>query len=139
VIGVMSVEVGESIYAIPVNTIREIVNLRTYPAQQVGGRPVLRIRDGLYPLMPCAAWFDDEPVSEPRFAVIVHADGAAAALGVDRVLGHQEIVIEPVGLPDEHVGPFLGAAIRGGGEVCLVIDVRQAIAIQGTSASAQAA
>ena len=127
VIGVMNVQVGAGIYAVPVNAIKEIVNLSTHPIQTVGGRPVLRIRGMVYPVTHCARRFGETSDEDPKFAVIVNADRNAAALGVDRVIGHQEIVIEPVGLPDDQVGPFLGAAIRSNGEVSLVIDVRQMI------------
>ncbi|MEO0630625.1 MAG: hypothetical protein AAFY46_07835 [Planctomycetota bacterium] len=36
-------------------------------------------------------------------------------------------MIEPMGLPESAAGPFLGAAIRGDGDVCLVIDVRRLV------------
>lgn len=127
VIGTMNVRVGAGVYAIPVKAIQEIVTLASNPIQSVGGEPVLRIRDALYPMTRCADVFGDASGDEPRFAVIVDADGTRAALGVDQVLGHQEIVIEPMGLPDDAAGPFLGAAIRGDGDVCLVIDVRHLV------------
>ncbi len=140
VIGVMNVRVGEGTYAVPVTTIREIVNLASHPIQTVGGRPVLRIREMIYPVTRCGEHFGEPVDADPRFAIIVNADGRAAALGVDDVLGHQEIVIEPMGLREDQIGPFLGAAIRGNGRVCLVIDVRRLTAgLQAADARACAA
>lgn len=125
VIGAMTVRVGSGVYAIPVRAIKEIVAVAANAVQSLGGEPVIRLRESIYPLARCGEIFGDSTRHEPRFAVIADADGTSAALGVDQVLGHQEIVIEPLGLPDDATGPFLGAAIRGDGDVCLVIDVRR--------------
>ena len=131
VLGVMNVRVGSGIYAIPVRSIEEIINLSDYPIQSVKGAPVLRVRDRVYPMIRCAQRFEDNGESDPGVAVIVSSDKKSVALGVDRVIGHQEIVIEPVGLDQDQLGPFLGGAIRSDGSVCLVVDVRRLIGDSG--------
>jgi chemotaxis protein histidine kinase CheA len=127
VLGVMNVQVGSGIYAIPVRSIVEIISLNESTLQSVKGSPVLRVRDRVYPVITSAERFDESGESKAGVAVIVSSDKRSVALSVDRVIGHQEIVIEPIGLDRQQLGPFLGGAIRSDGSICLVVDVRRLI------------
>ncbi|MEM0913527.1 MAG: chemotaxis protein CheA [Planctomycetota bacterium] len=118
----MVVRVGRNRYAIPLQSIVEIV--KPDQVHNVGGRPVLRLRDKVMPLLDLSACLD-EPV-EPeagRFAVIVGVGGQTAGMLVDALIGQQEIVIKPLDDGYAKGGPYSGATIQEDGGVSLILDV----------------
>lgn len=133
VLGVMHVLIGGSSYAIPIGDIKEIVSVQTATLQSIEARPVLRVRDDIYSLVDCAARFGEGRCNDPGVAVVVAEEDRAIALRVDRVVGYQEVVIEPFGLDRNEHGPFLGATIKNDGAVGLVIDVARLLSIESKS------
>ncbi|MEM7623657.1 MAG: chemotaxis protein CheW, partial [Planctomycetota bacterium] len=110
-------------FAIPANTVQQIVPLLDDNVSSVNGDPILRIRGDLHPLLDCSAAFEAESAEIGRTALIVADDDHTAALRVNRVLGHQDVVVEAIGIDEAHHGPFLGGAIKNDGSVALVVDV----------------
>ncbi|MCC7408156.1 MAG: chemotaxis protein CheA, partial [Phycisphaeraceae bacterium] len=124
----MMVGVGKHLYAIPLQTVAEIVRPEASEIHSVRGAPVMRLRDSVLPLVDMRKRLHEtgDEVSQ-RFAVVVGVGGQKAGLMVDRLVGQQEIVIKP--LDDQYTkgGPFSGATIREDGDVSLILDVVQLI------------
>ncbi|MEM7576146.1 MAG: chemotaxis protein CheA [Planctomycetota bacterium] len=120
----MVVESNGEQYAIPLQTILEIVRPEASAISSVQGKRVVRIRDSVLPMVDLRDRLG-QPAQDPheRFAVVVKVGGHLAGLVVDRLIGQQEIVIKP--LDDDYTqgGPFSGATIREDGQVCLILDV----------------
>ncbi|MEM1446293.1 MAG: chemotaxis protein CheA [Planctomycetota bacterium] len=120
----MVVESNGEQYAIPLQTILEIVRPEASAISSVQGKRVVRIRDSVLPMVDLRDRLG-QPAEQPheRFAVVVKVGGHFAGLVVDRLIGQQEIVIKP--LDDDYTqgGPFSGATIREDGRVCLILDV----------------
>lgn len=115
-------------YAIPLQSVIEIVRPEDAAISSVQGQRVVRIRNTVLPLIDLREKLH-QPTDDPynRFAVVVKVGGTQAGLVVDRLIGQQEIVIKP--LDDEYTqgGPFSGATIREDGKVCLILDVVQVL------------
>ncbi|MEO0512560.1 MAG: chemotaxis protein CheW [Planctomycetota bacterium] len=129
VMSMMYVGIGDGAYAVPVSNIREVVPLHTCTLSNVKGERIARIRDSIFPVVDGAERFGAAGVGERRIAVILSIDGYSAALLVERMLGQQEVVLEPLGLDADQCGPFLGATILNSGSVGLAIDVRALLAV----------
>ncbi|MEO0964780.1 MAG: chemotaxis protein CheA [Planctomycetota bacterium] len=118
----MVVRVGRSRYAIPLQSIVEIV--KPEQVHNVGGQPVMRLRDKVMPLLDLSACLDEPADPESgRFAVIVGVGGQTAGMLVDALIGQQEIVIKPLDDGYAKGGPYSGATIQEDGGVSLILDV----------------
>ncbi|MCA9293149.1 MAG: chemotaxis protein CheA [Phycisphaerales bacterium] len=120
----MMVGVGAHDYAIPLSSVEEIVKHTDAESHYVGGRPVMRLRERVLPLIDLRERLDaqDEP-GEGSFAVVVCAGQEQAGFVVDRLVGQQEVVIKPLDDTFTTGGPFSGATIREDGNVSLIMDV----------------
>src|SRR5262249_45057994 len=59
----------------------------------------------------------------PGPCVVMEGEGQRAAVGVDRLLGQEEVVLRPVGPPLERIRGLAGTAILGSGRPIFVLDV----------------
>ncbi|MEM6757507.1 MAG: chemotaxis protein CheA [Planctomycetota bacterium] len=128
----MMVESDEDQYAIPLQSIVEIVRPEDTTISTIQGQRVVRLRDSVLPLIDLRDRLgQDRRPPEGRFAVVVRVGGQQVGLMVDRLIGQQEIVIKP--LDDDYTqgGPFSGATIREDGRVCLILDVNELVKTAG--------
>ncbi|MEO0602434.1 MAG: chemotaxis protein CheA, partial [Myxococcota bacterium] len=132
----MVVRVGQNRYSIPLQSIVEIV--RPEHVHEVGGQPVMRLRDKVLPLLDLSACLDEpQDESSGKFAVIVAVGGQSAGMLVDGLIGQQEIVIKPLDDSYAEDGPYSGATIQEDGGVSLILDVIKLIR-NGTNNTRQA-
>jgi two-component system chemotaxis sensor kinase CheA len=133
VIGVMRVGVGGGVYAVPIGSVVEIIGVEEEKVSTIGEAEVLRFRGTALPLIDTRSAFgvgdgggdgDGGAGRGGAIAVVLSVGGEMLAMRADRVLGHHEIVIEPLDMGCES-GPFLGAAIQEDGSVALVVDAQR--------------
>ncbi len=132
----MVVGVGRHLYAIPLQSIVEIVRPEQCVVRSVHGHPVMRLRDAVLPLVDLRQRLNEVALEGAgRFAVVVAVGGHRAGLIVDKLVGQKEIVIKP--LDDECTagGPFSGATIQENGEVSLILDVVQLLKSTGSASA----
>ncbi|MEO1235367.1 MAG: chemotaxis protein CheA [Planctomycetota bacterium] len=124
----MMVESDADRYAIPLQSIVEIVRPEDSAISTIQGRRVVRLRDSVLPLIDLRDRLG-QPAQPPedRFAVVVKVGGQQVGLVVDRLIGQQEVVIKPLDDGYTHGGPFSGATIQEDGRVCLILDVNELI------------
>jgi two-component system chemotaxis sensor kinase CheA len=60
--------------------------------------------------------------------IVVEGEGQRAAVGVDSVLGQEEVVLRPLGPPLERIRGLAGTAILGSGRPIFVLDVPRLVA-----------
>jgi two-component system chemotaxis sensor kinase CheA len=112
----------EEIFAFPIANIVEIVRPGPLQISTIGSRPVLRLRDGVIPLVLGASVFgiragSSENGSSP-FVLVLSVGDDRLALSVSRLLGQQDIVVKPLdGVLDSQSRPISGATIREDGGV----------------------
>ena len=124
------VRAGSERYALPLPNIREVVMPVAGSVQDVGGRPVLHLGDEAIDVVslshilgvPSSATLDSCPI------VIVRTATGLQGIGVDELLGRQEIVIKALGtLKPFKESCFVGATIDPEGRVVLVLDIARVL------------
>ncbi|MBB6429799.1 chemotaxis protein CheA [Algisphaera agarilytica] len=124
----MMIESDSDQYAIPLQSIVEIIRPEDASISSIQGQQVVRLRDSVLPLIDLRDRLGQPPLPpEQRFAVVVKVGAQQIGLVVDGLIGQQEIVIKPLEDGYTEGGPFSGATIREDGRVCLILDVIQLI------------
>ncbi|MDA8345072.1 MAG: chemotaxis protein CheA [Thermaerobacter sp.] len=120
----LMVRTGDSVYALPLGAVRQIVRLNAQNVQVAHGRPLLADRGELIGLLSLAEIYGEPGRQDETFAVVVGAGERQVALKVGALLGEQEIVLKAFGDFLGAVPGLTGATILGNGELALVADVR---------------
>ena len=113
------VEVGKSVFAIPLDMIEECIAYSAEP-----GHDYTNLRGEVLPFIRLRELFAVEGAPQRRENIVVlkHA-GKRAGLVVDRLLGEFQTVIKPLGKIFSQVKCISGSTILGSGEVALILDV----------------
>jgi two-component system chemotaxis sensor kinase CheA len=127
IISALLVEASGRVYAVPLGSVVESIKFAEADVQTISGRPTLRIRDAIVPLVRLSALVDlpDAP-AERQYAVVLGRGDKRLGLVVDRLRGQQEVVIKAVDVNvagAEAAMPMAGATIMGDGRVVLILDV----------------
>jgi two-component system chemotaxis sensor kinase CheA len=113
---------GAQRFGLPLASVNEVVAVEQ--VMMLEGRPSilvreesLRLRD-LAPVLGMAA--PDLP--EVSRALVVDTSNGRLAVACEEVIGEQEVLVKPLGLPLTEESSYLGAAILSDGAVMLVLD-----------------
>ncbi len=114
----------DMVYAFPVAAVIEAVPVKTEDVHTVTDRQVLAIRDHIYPLVSLDVLLGEASPSSglTQYALLVQSQTGSVALGVDSILGEQEIVIKELGAYIGQVPGITGATILGDGGLALIVD-----------------
>jgi len=113
------VEVGRSVFAIPLDMIEECV---AYSAE--AGHDYTDLRGEVLPLIRLRTLFEVEGSAVRREnIVVVRHGGQKAGLVVDTLLGEFQTVIKPLGKMFSRVRCISGSTILGSGDVALILDI----------------
>jgi two-component system chemotaxis sensor kinase CheA len=134
----LMVEAADQVLVIPLSSVLETARLRDHTTYRVGGRPVLRLREDVIPLIDLGEVLNLRHSSElGGYAVIVALANRRAGIVVDHLCGQEEIVVKPLGGLLGRSKVFAGATILGDGKVRLVLDVGELMNLaQATSSGA---
>ncbi len=123
-------QVRGTMFALPLTEVREIVELSRVSVQHVQSRKMIVVRDRPMPLvlLPETYRFQAggeqiaDGVGEGQHAIVFGFQGNEVALGVDRLVGKEDLVIKPLCPELAAVRGLAGMAIRGDGKVTLILD-----------------
>jgi chemosensory pili system protein ChpA (sensor histidine kinase/response regulator) len=115
---------GGETFAVPMNAIRSIVQVRPEDIERAGDRERVVVEEEAVELVRLdrvlALPAGPPPARQP---VLVFRSGVhPLAVAVDELLGKEDVVIKSLGGLLERVGPFAGATISGAGRVILLVD-----------------
>ena len=115
-------------YAVPQSTVREVFEVDPSAVRALERNEIIAHRGGALPLFRLADFFKlpEPPQSRNgRFHVFVTGTGSnALGIAVDRIVGHQEIVVRTIGDSLVQVPGIAGATDLGDEKVVLILDVR---------------
>ncbi len=116
-------------YAVPLNSVLEIVTVEPAELRSVEAREVLDLRGATLPLVRLGRFFGSAAASPPGalFVVIVGLAQDRLGVAVDSLVGQQDIVMKPLGSALSGVRGIAGATDLGGRRTVLVIDVGSVI------------
>ena len=125
IIQALMVEVGEEKYAIPLDSIQTIEDVKPSEIKFVENREVINLRDTVIPLVFMNKTLECESTRAPEddmVVVIVRKGEQLAGLVIDTLIGQLEIVIKPLGKYMKRCKFISGATILGDGGIALILD-----------------
>jgi two-component system chemotaxis sensor kinase CheA len=120
------IKLQEITYALPMNSVIEIVRISKKEIHSVKGQAVVKIREKMIPLIGLHDLFRmscDKRKTKNVFIVVVGLAEKRLGLVVDELIGSQEIVVKSIGTYIGQVEGVSGATILGDGSVALILDV----------------
>ncbi|ADD02474.1 CheA signal transduction histidine kinase [Thermoanaerobacter italicus Ab9] len=124
IIQALLVKVGDEKFAIPLNSISEIVHKKEEEIHNVQGKEVVLFRGKIIPIIRLNEILETKKISNDGnlVCVIIKKGENLACCTVDELIGQQEIVIKPLGKYLSNVKVIAGATILGDGQVALIVD-----------------
>jgi two-component system chemotaxis sensor kinase CheA len=129
IIQALLIKLSHEIYAIPLSSITEIINISQSQIRDVQGQEVVLYRGMTLPIIRLKNVLDisDDDEKEDLIVVVVKKGDKQAGLIVDNLIGQQEIVIKSLGKYLSGVKYLSGATILGNGNISLILDVNSLI------------
>ncbi len=113
---------ADATYAIPLQSVREIVRTDREHLSTIQGRECFRLRDSVLGVVRLRNVIGASEGGDD-VAIIVSEGDQSAAITVDRIIAKQDIVIRPIEEESLRNGPFSGAAIIDDGKIALILDL----------------
>ena len=112
-------------YAVPLNSVLEILEVRPRDVRTVSTREVITLRGATLPLVRLGRFFDLDGgrSRESLFVVVVGLAQERLGVAVDELVGQQDIVVKPLGAQLQGVRGVAGATDLGSRRTVLVLDV----------------
>ncbi len=126
IIQALLVNVADQCYAIPLNTIKEIVTVKRAGIKNVQNKEAVLLRGKVLPIIRLTQelGFKDKTETDGEMTMVVVRKGEKLAGAiVDRLIGQQEIVIKSLGKYLSGIRYIAGATILGDGKVSLILDI----------------
>jgi two-component system chemotaxis sensor kinase CheA len=125
IIEAMLVGIAGQAYAIPMGTIVETHKYETADIKTIRSREVVQLRGEVLPLIRMREFFgiEDGPKRNGIDTLIVQSRDRRAALEVDELSGHQQIVVKSLDKRLRKVRGVSGGTILGSGKIALILDV----------------
>lgn len=125
----LMVEIDGDVFAVPLESVLEIVNVGQDDIHSVQGRPMASVRDRVVPILTLGRVFNwrqkaKQTVTEDSSRTLVVIGEAQQQLGlsVHNVLGEEDVVIKSMADNYRNVVGIAGASILGDGRVSLILD-----------------
>ena len=127
----LMVDIEEDIFAIPMESVLEIVSVGRQDLTTIHGMWTARVRGRVISMIKLDEVFTwsrtsqtaEAPQSDDTTLVIIGETGHEIGLCVDSVLGEEDVVIKSMADNYRNVTGIAGASILGDGRVSLIIDV----------------
>jgi two-component system chemotaxis sensor kinase CheA len=126
IIQALMVEIAGEKYAIPLNTIQNIEDVKIADVKYIQNQEVINLRGQVIPIVRLDGILDikREKVEQEHITVVIVTKGdKKAGFVVDSLIGQQEIVIKSLGKFLTNIKMIAGATILGNGDVALILDV----------------
>ncbi len=124
IVQAMLVEVADQIFAIPINSVVEVMVVPRKEVHLIGKGEVTTLRGNVLPLIRMHDLMNlPHPESGELTVVVVERSSKHIGLVVDGIIGQQEVVIKTMGDLLKSVKGFAGATILGDGRVILILDI----------------
>jgi two-component system chemotaxis sensor kinase CheA len=131
----LMVSIDGDIFAMPLESVVEIVSVAPTDIRTVHRRPTARVRGRVVSMVELGAIFNwrqhknngetggNTAEYAPSTLVVINENGRELGLAVDQVIGEQDIVIKSMAENYRNVQGVAGASILGDGRVSLILDI----------------
>ncbi|QNH12843.1 chemotaxis protein CheA [Xanthomonas sp. GW] len=118
------VQAGDTVYALPLARVVEVLHAPRRALGWFDGRAVLDRQSHTLPLVDLRHWLNIEAPELPLLTVVVlQAGESRMGLVVDQVRGREEVVIKPLPRALRGLPGYAGATLIGDGRLALILDV----------------
>jgi two-component system chemotaxis sensor kinase CheA len=119
------VSVAGRVYAVPLNSVLEILEIPASDVRTLSTREVISLRGSTLPLLRLGTFFrlTGAPQKDRLFVVVVGLAQERLGIAVDDLVGQQDIVVKPLGKALASVRGIAGATDLGSRRTVLVLDV----------------
>jgi two-component system chemotaxis sensor kinase CheA len=125
IVRALVVAVSGRTFAVPLNSVLEILEVPARDVRTVSRREVVTVRGSTLPLVRLGRFFAlaGAPPPDPFFVVVVGLAQERLGVAVDLLVGQQDIVVKPLGPQLQGVRGIAGATDLGTRNTVLVLDV----------------
>lgn len=126
IIQALLVRVGQQTFAVPLSVIQETLRIRSEEISSIEGMEMFSLRQQTIPFIRLSSIYRGTGALKEQgkfFVVMVQHGEFVAGLGVDALIGQQEIVIKPLAEYLTDQPGFAGATILGDGSIALILDI----------------
>lgn len=125
IIEAMLVVIADQNYALPMSTIVESHKYDLPEIKLIRNREVVQLRGEVLPLIRMRDFFGVEPGKKKDYinTLVVQSRDRRAAIEVDDLVGHQQIVVKGLDQRLRKTKGVSGGTILGSGEIALILDV----------------
>jgi two-component system, chemotaxis family, sensor kinase CheA len=126
IVPTLLVQVGESVFAIPLVMVSQSLRLSKKEIKTVGGKPVTLLRGSVLPLLHLSQTFDFGATASHKgyyYVVVVHSGKQKVGIVVDSLKGQEEVVVKSLSSLIGDLPGISSAAILGDGRVALIVDI----------------
>ena len=128
IIDAMLIGIMDQIYAVPMGTIVETHKYDLSEVKLIRNREVVQLRGEVLPLIRMRDFFGLEKAPKSSMnTLVVQSRDRRAALEVDELIGHQQIVVKSLDKRLRKVKGVSGGTILGTGKIALILDVESII------------
>jgi two-component system chemotaxis sensor kinase CheA len=131
IIQALLVEVVGEIYAIPLNSIQEILDISVFMIKKFESQETIQYNGRLLPLVRLDEVLDANTTRKQQAqnmkVVVVKKGDRQFALSIGNLIGQQDIVIKTLGKYLSSIKMISGATILGDGRVALILDINHLI------------
>ncbi len=125
------VQVGDTKYIIPLENIKECIELTTKEKESLNGNEFINVRGEMLPLLDVRTVLEENKSTTKRQnIVIVYFGKKIIGLLVDELLGEHQTVIKSLGEVFENLPGISGGSILGSGEIALIFDIARLIELR---------
>ncbi|NOS99858.1 MAG: chemotaxis protein CheA [Phycisphaerales bacterium] len=129
--------VGSSVWAVPLETVAEIITVPRKNLLSIQKRRVVRLRNRVIPVAFFEEIFQSDGTELHTVSrqntdltlVILTIQNELLALVVDETIGQEDIVIKSIAANYRNVAGIVGASIMGDGKVSLILDTAAAMSM----------
>jgi len=131
IIDAMLIGIHDQTYAVPMGTIVESHKYEQSEIKLIRNREVVQLRGEVLPLIRMREFFGLEKGKEAPeggiYTLVVQSRDKRAAIEVDELIGHQQIVVKALDHRLRRVRGVSGGTILGSGKIALILDVDSVI------------
>lgn len=123
------VRCGGQTYAISTSSVEELLAMSDMTVHYVHGKPSLLFRGKVVPFFSLegALWARERPADHHKYAILVRSVARPLALGVDGLIGEEEVVVKGMGPLLSRLKGVAGATVLAEGDPALILDVNRVV------------
>jgi len=127
------IRVKDELFAVPLNTVTELVKLSDDLIKPVDKNEALILRDMVIPIVDLSKVFESSTSHiDEGYIVVCNIGEKIIGVKAHSVVGQEEVVMKPLGEFLGNINGVGGATIRGDGKVILILDLPAVIEHYGT-------